>query len=125
MVFQQAALFDSLSVEENVGFLLYQHSKLPRRRIRELVEETGLVNVTLHDIPIKTIGYTFLHEGIRINKQVEYFIGECADQMTAITQPEEVSELRWCTFKEAYDLLLHQNSKEVLKQVEDFLYKQT
>ncbi|MFQ4141231.1 ABC transporter ATP-binding protein [Chlorogloeopsis sp. ULAP02] len=39
MVFQQAALFDSLSVEENVGFLLYQSSKLPRARIRELVEE--------------------------------------------------------------------------------------
>ena len=39
MVFQQAALFDSLSVEENVGFLLYQHSKLPRRQIRQLVEE--------------------------------------------------------------------------------------
>lgn len=37
MVFQQAALFDSLTVEENVGFLLYQHSKLPRKRIRELV----------------------------------------------------------------------------------------
>jgi phospholipid/cholesterol/gamma-HCH transport system ATP-binding protein len=39
MVFQQAALFDSLTVEENVGFSLYQHSRLPRRRIRELVEE--------------------------------------------------------------------------------------
>lgn len=39
MVFQQAALFDSLSVEENVGFLLYQHSKLPRERIRALVDE--------------------------------------------------------------------------------------
>ncbi|MBE9097735.1 ABC transporter ATP-binding protein, partial [Tychonema sp. LEGE 07203] len=39
MVFQQAALFDSLTVEENVGFLLYQHSKLPRRRIRQLVDE--------------------------------------------------------------------------------------
>ncbi len=39
MVFQQAALFDSLTVEENIGFLLYQHSKLPRSRIRELVEE--------------------------------------------------------------------------------------
>jgi phospholipid/cholesterol/gamma-HCH transport system ATP-binding protein len=39
MVFQQAALFDSLTVEENVGFLLYQHSKLSRHRIRELVEE--------------------------------------------------------------------------------------
>lgn len=39
MVFQQAALFDSLTVDENVGFLLYQHSKLPLLRIRELVKE--------------------------------------------------------------------------------------
>jgi phospholipid/cholesterol/gamma-HCH transport system ATP-binding protein len=39
MVFQQAALFDSLTVEENVGFLLYQNSKLPRSRIRNLVNE--------------------------------------------------------------------------------------
>ncbi|WP_427156806.1 ABC transporter ATP-binding protein [Aliinostoc sp. HNIBRCY26] len=39
MVFQQAALFDSLTVEENVGFLLYQNSKLSRSRIQELVKE--------------------------------------------------------------------------------------
>ena len=39
MVFQQAALFDSLTVEENVGFLLYQNSKLKRSHIRELVRE--------------------------------------------------------------------------------------
>ena len=39
MVFQQAALFDSLSVDENVGFLLYQHSNLSKKRIRELVDE--------------------------------------------------------------------------------------
>jgi phospholipid/cholesterol/gamma-HCH transport system ATP-binding protein len=39
MVFQQAALFDSLTVEENVGFLLYQHSRIPRSRIQELVRE--------------------------------------------------------------------------------------
>ena len=39
MVFQQAALFDSLSVNENVGFLLYEHSNLPRRRIQELVNQ--------------------------------------------------------------------------------------
>ncbi len=37
MVFQQAALFDSLSVEENVGFALYQNSNLPQSRIREIV----------------------------------------------------------------------------------------
>ncbi len=39
MVFQQAALFDSLTVDENVGFLLYQHSRLSRRRICDLVNE--------------------------------------------------------------------------------------
>ncbi len=39
MVFQNAALFDSLTVEENIGFLLYQHSKLPRHKIKELVNQ--------------------------------------------------------------------------------------
>ncbi|MGB3137506.1 MAG: ABC transporter ATP-binding protein [Nodosilinea sp.] len=39
MVFQQAALFDSLTVEENVGFLLYQHSSLPADQIRQIVDE--------------------------------------------------------------------------------------
>jgi phospholipid/cholesterol/gamma-HCH transport system ATP-binding protein len=38
MVFQRAALFDSLTVDENVGFLLYQHSRLPRHQIRQQVE---------------------------------------------------------------------------------------
>ena len=46
MVFQQAALFDSLTVEENVGFRLFQQSRIPRKRIRELVEaKLGLVGM--------------------------------------------------------------------------------
>lgn len=40
MVFQQAALFDSLSVRENVGFSLYQHSNLPLAKIEEIVAES-------------------------------------------------------------------------------------
>jgi phospholipid/cholesterol/gamma-HCH transport system ATP-binding protein len=39
MVFQQAALFDSLTVRENVGFYLYQNSQLPEKKINALVEE--------------------------------------------------------------------------------------
>jgi len=39
MVFQQAALFDSLTVGENVGFSLLQNSRLSRDRIRQIVEE--------------------------------------------------------------------------------------
>jgi phospholipid/cholesterol/gamma-HCH transport system ATP-binding protein len=38
MVFQQAALFDSLTVEENVGFRLFQQSHISRKHIRELVD---------------------------------------------------------------------------------------
>ncbi|MEM1367159.1 MAG: ABC transporter ATP-binding protein [Cyanobacteria bacterium P01_H01_bin.15] len=39
MVFQQAALFDSLTVRENVGFMLYEHTRLPPSRIEEQVEQ--------------------------------------------------------------------------------------
>jgi phospholipid/cholesterol/gamma-HCH transport system ATP-binding protein len=39
LVFQQSALFDSLTVGENVGFALYRYSKLKPTRIRELVDE--------------------------------------------------------------------------------------
>ncbi len=50
MLFQQSALFDALTVEENVGFSLEQHSKLPRSRIRDLVhrqlEKVGLARAS-------------------------------------------------------------------------------
>lgn len=34
MVFQNGALFDSLTVGENVGFLLYEHTSLSADRIQ-------------------------------------------------------------------------------------------
>ncbi|KAH9535609.1 hypothetical protein CY35_17G062300 [Sphagnum magellanicum] len=40
LVFQSAALFDSLTVRENVGFMLYEHSNLSDERIAELVTES-------------------------------------------------------------------------------------
>lgn len=50
IVFQNAALFDSLTVAENVGFYLLEHSKLRKPQILQLVEETlarvGLSGVT-------------------------------------------------------------------------------
>ena len=39
MVFQQAALFDSLSVEENVGFSLYENSQLSHPEIQQIVAD--------------------------------------------------------------------------------------
>ncbi|KAG9441021.1 hypothetical protein H6P81_016875 [Aristolochia fimbriata] len=40
LVFQSAALFDSLTVRENVGFLLYEHSRMPEDQIAKLVTDT-------------------------------------------------------------------------------------
>ncbi len=49
MVFQQAALFDSLTVEQNIGFSLFEHSRLSRRQISDLVQQklalVGLPNI--------------------------------------------------------------------------------
>jgi ABC-type transporter Mla maintaining outer membrane lipid asymmetry ATPase subunit MlaF len=49
MVFQNAALFDSLTVGENVGFLLYEHSRLPRPEVRARVA-TSLARVGLKGV---------------------------------------------------------------------------
>ncbi|KAM3359624.1 Protein TRIGALACTOSYLDIACYLGLYCEROL 3, chloroplastic [Capsicum chinense] len=40
LVFQSAALFDSLTVRENVGFLLYENSNMPEDQIAQFVTET-------------------------------------------------------------------------------------
>lgn len=49
LVFQHAALFDSLTVGENVGFMLYEHSRLRRQEIDALVD-TSLEQVGLKGI---------------------------------------------------------------------------
>jgi len=40
LVFQGSALFDFLTIEENVGFYFYQHTKLKKSEIRKKVTET-------------------------------------------------------------------------------------
>ena len=49
LVFQNAALFDSLSVMENVGFQLLEHSSLSRKEIVRTVTE-NLARVGLHNV---------------------------------------------------------------------------
>lgn len=49
MLFQGAALFDSLNVRENVGFSLYEHTKMAEAEIREKVHEK-LGRVGLEDV---------------------------------------------------------------------------
>jgi phospholipid/cholesterol/gamma-HCH transport system ATP-binding protein len=52
MLFQMAALFDSLTVWENVGFSLTQHTKLSEKEIREIATQK-LALVGLKDVEDK------------------------------------------------------------------------
>jgi len=46
MVFQEGALFDSLTVADNVGYRLYEHTNLPPETVRRRVEEVlGLMGL--------------------------------------------------------------------------------
>jgi phospholipid/cholesterol/gamma-HCH transport system ATP-binding protein len=49
MVFQEGALFDSLTVAENVGYKLYEESDMPLADVRRRVEEVlGFVGLSEH-----------------------------------------------------------------------------
>ena len=49
MVFQEGALFDSLTVAENVGYKLYEESDMPLDEVRRRVEEVlGFVGLAEH-----------------------------------------------------------------------------
>ncbi len=53
MVFQEGALFDSLTVAENVGYKLYEETDLPLDQVRKRVEEVlGFVRLAaIHRSP--------------------------------------------------------------------------
>jgi phospholipid/cholesterol/gamma-HCH transport system ATP-binding protein len=49
MVFQEGALFDSLTVAENVGYKLYEETDMPLENVRRRVEEVlGFVRLSEH-----------------------------------------------------------------------------
>ena len=52
MLFQEAALFDSMTVGQNVAFPLIEHTKLPKSTIREIVSEK-LADVGLRGVEDK------------------------------------------------------------------------
>ena len=59
-VFQQAALFDSMTIGDNIAFPLVQHTKKPKKEIQNivltLIEEVGLDHTVLHKKPAELSG---------------------------------------------------------------------
>jgi 8-oxo-dGTP pyrophosphatase MutT (NUDIX family) len=85
---------------------------------RELVEETGVTNVDIQTDHSFDVAYSFVHEGVKIHKTVQFFIGVCTSREVKLTQPEEIIEMKWCSFAEAKRLVTHRNTRDILEQVE-------
>lgn len=90
--------------------------------LRELKEETGLEEVLLGEDHF-FVNYSFVHEDIKIEKTVTYYLGYCQNQHTQISQPHEIKELRWCSLTEAEKLVTHENSRQVLEEVKQALVR--
>jgi bis(5'-nucleosidyl)-tetraphosphatase len=86
--------------------------------LRELLEETGLVPAHLYTNMVYIQSYSFLFEGVMIDKRVEYYLGVISDQRFTI-QEAEVERAGWFTFKEAGELLSHNHAKTMLLQVKE------
>lgn len=78
---------------------------------REIKEETGLT-VKFADGFRESIEYS-PYSGCR--KKVVFFLAEAeSDKTTA--QPEEVREIFWAEYKEAYESLTHESDRGILKK---------
>lgn len=83
---------------------------------REVLEETGLNIVLLPKFRIK-IEYLLTKGNL---KEVIFFIGTALEQEVKI-QESEIEEFTWLNYDEMLNLLTFKNSKEVLREVKDFL----
>ena len=88
--------------------------------LRELAEETALRPVKLLTQPQFTMRYTFIHDGVRIEKTVVYLLG-------LITNPDyriQASELRtagWFPLSAAPEQLSFPNSRTLCTEITTFI----
>ncbi|MCD5381659.1 MAG: NUDIX domain-containing protein [Candidatus Pacebacteria bacterium] len=87
---------------------------------RELKEETGLVADKTESEPVFKLEYSFVFDGVRINKTVEFFIGVIFGQ-EAVLDPEEVKEAGWYSLEGASERLDYKDTKQMFGQARYFI----
>ena len=84
---------------------------------REIKEETNL-DVTFLTSFKETTSYS---PAKNVCKDVIYFLAEANCPSTLKKQPEEVEELYWLNFDEAYERLTYNNDKSILENANEYL----
>jgi len=88
---------------------------------REIFEETGIKDIKILEGFKETIKYFFKWQGEKILKFVTFYLAETNQKEISISS--EHLDWQWLEFEQAYSLLTHKNSKEILKKAHSFLKK--
>jgi bis(5'-nucleosidyl)-tetraphosphatase len=88
---------------------------------REVFEETGIENIKIITGFKEKIKYFFKWQGETILKYVTFYLAETDQKKISISK--EHLNWQWLEFKEAYALLTHKTSKDILLKAHQFLQK--
>lgn len=84
---------------------------------RELYEETGLTADQIFENFSYQNQYDFIHEGVKIDKTVTYFLTSVNNQQSDV-DTDEVKESGWFTLATAREKVSHDSSRQIIDLVE-------
>jgi len=85
---------------------------------REVQEETGLKKLKYLKFREK-ISWFFRRDNETVFKESIFYLAESKDEKVKISK--EHDEFKWCTFKEAMELLKFKDTKQMLTKADEFL----
>ena len=89
--------------------------------VRELQEETGIVDANFVENFREAIAYFYRRQGLTVHKEVVFFIMESATDKVTISF-EHVG-FTWLDYQHTLEKLTFKNSKDVLQKAHDYLKK--
>jgi len=84
--------------------------------VRELKEETGIVDMRLRDEYVFEEHYSFCVDGIDVYKTVVYFLCVVKNRKVAI-QIDEVADYQWVAYEDALQKASYDNTRNIITQV--------
>ncbi len=87
---------------------------------RELMEETGMVAKKTLTEPSFSLQYSFVYDGVKILKTVEFFIGIIIDEKYKLGE-DEVKEAGWYSLNDVSGRLDYRDTKQLFKSIRNFL----
>jgi 8-oxo-dGTP pyrophosphatase MutT (NUDIX family) len=87
--------------------------------VREVREETGLVDVSIVPGFMKVIEYFYKRNGSTVHKEVTFFLAESKEE--AVVLSFEHRDYAWLPFEDALKLVTYENSVLLLRAAEESL----